>query len=93
MFGDVIKHFVVGSIETCFQSGKDGTVCVFTAVNKKNMKRKQWTCAIPLLFTEPEDVQVTQRQPHPCVLARSVELDIMTNSYWTMEQCQVQQLS
>jgi hypothetical protein len=40
MFGETIEHFIVGGNETCFQAGKDGTVRVIAAANKKKHEKK-----------------------------------------------------
>jgi hypothetical protein len=40
MFGELLEHFIVGGDETCFQAGKDGTVCVIAAANKRKHEKK-----------------------------------------------------
>jgi hypothetical protein len=40
MFGEITEHFIVGSDETCFQAGKDGTVRVIAAANRKKDEKK-----------------------------------------------------
>jgi hypothetical protein len=90
MFGELLEHSIVGSDETCFQELGRMELYVSSLLQiRENMKIKQWTHVIPLLYTKLAVAQVTLGQLHSCVLARSAEPDTVTSVFWRMGQWQV----